>query len=314
VSLDGLFDEGHDAVLVAVGAHRGQKLRIPGAVGDGVLVSTDFLRAVNVGESVDVGKKVVVVGGGNVAFDCARVALRLGAREVSVACLECRADMPAGGDEILQAEGEGIRISPARSPVRILREDGRVTGAELLEVEGFSFDEDGVAHIETIAGSEHVVETDTVIFAVGQAPEIPEWFGIDTTARGLVELDPFTLSTNREGVFAAGDAVAGSASVIRAIASGRKAAVAIDKFLGGSGRIDRKLAPRAEMEPRLGREEGFAALARSADSCVVPEDLVDNFCEVVGVMKEDDANHESSRCLQCDLRLTLQTVKFWGSY
>jgi formate dehydrogenase beta subunit len=313
-SLDGLFDQGYHAVLVAVGAHKGQKLRIPGAAGDGVLIGTDLLRTVSLGERVDFGARVVVVGGGNVAFDCARVARRLGAREVAMACLECREDMPADADEILQGEGEGVCIRPARSAVRVLREGGRVTGVEFLDVASFCFDDQGAPQIETVAGSEHVVQADTVIFAIGQAPDVPEGFGIDTTERGLVDLDAFTLLTSREGVFAAGDAVSGSGSVIRAIASGRKAAVAVDKYLGGSGRIDRKLAPAVEPARCLGRDEGFAAMRRAADVCVIPEELVDNFCEVVAGMGEEEAGYESARCLQCDLRLKLQTVKFWGSY
>jgi hypothetical protein len=111
------------------------------------------------------------------------------------------------------------------------------------------------------------------------------------------QLDPFTLSTSREGVFAAGDVVAGTSSVIKAIASGRKAAVAVDKYLGGSGRIDRKLAPHVEPEPFLGRQEAFAALARAADRCVIPEELGGNFCEVVQGMEEGTAVYESARCL-----------------
>jgi hypothetical protein len=189
-----------------------------------------------------------------------------------------------------------------------------VTGVEFLDVESFIFDEDGIPRIETVAGSEHVLSADTVIFAIGQVPDVPEEFGVDTTDRRLIEVDGFTLSTSREGVFAAGDAVAGSGSVIKAIASGRKTAAAVDKYLGGSGRIDRNLAPAREPATCLGRDEGFAAMRRAADSCVIPEELVDNFCEVVAGMDEGTAGYESARCLQCDLRLRLQTVKFWGSY
>ena len=313
-SLDALFAEGYDAVLVAVGAHKGSKLRIPGANSEGTLVSVQFLRDVNLGNEVAVGKKVVVLGGGNVAFDCARVARRLGAEEVRVACLECRAEMPAGADEIEQGEEEGLTIDAAHTSTRILTGDGKVTGVEFLDVDSFYFDEDGIPQIETAADSHHVVEADTVIFAVGQRPEVPEEFGVDKSDRGLVELDQFTLSTSREGVFAAGDAVHGTASVIKAIASGRRAAVAVDRFLGGDGRIDRKLAPQPEPERRLGRGEGFAALVRTAETCVLPEERLGGFCEVARGMEEGEAAYESARCLQCDLRLKIKAVKFWGSY
>ena len=313
-ALDDLFAEGYEAVLVAVGAHKGSKLRIPGANSQGILVSTQFLREVSLGNEVPIGKKVVVLGGGNVAFDCARVARRLGAEEVRVACLECRAEMPAADDEIEQGEGEGISIHPARTSTRIATSEGRVTGVEFLDVESFQFDENGVPQIEVVEDSRHTLEADTVIFAVGQRPELPEGFDVDKTDRGLVELDPFTKSTSREGVFAAGDAVHGTASVIKAIASGRQAAIAIDKYLGGNGRIDRKLAPVVEPAACLGAGQGFAALHRPAEVCVLPEELVDNFCEVARGLEDEEAARESARCLQCDLRLKIKPVKFWGAY
>ena len=313
-SIDALLDQGYDAVLVAAGVHKGQVLRIPGADSEGVLIGTKFLQDVNLGDHVPIGRRVVVLGGGNVAFDCARVARRLGAEEVHIACLECRAGMRASADEIRQGEEEGIAVRPSHTSVRILSDAGRVTGVEFLDVETFSFDENNIPQIASIAGSEHVVGADTVIFAVGQFPEIPEGFGLDLTDRGLIDLDPFSLSTSREGVFAAGDVVSGTASVIQAIASGREAAVAVDKYLGGSGRIDRRLAPQVEAQRSLGRQEGFAALARAADPCVIPEELASNFCEVVKSMEEGAAHEESARCLQCDLRLKIQQVKFWGSY
>ncbi len=313
-SLDALFDQGYEGVIVAVGTHKGRRLRISGANSEGTLVSTDFLRDVNLGKNVTVGDRVVVLGGGNVAFDCARAARRLGARQVQVACLECRDEMPAGSDEIQQGEEEGIVVRPSQTSTRILSQDGRVTGVELLEVTACSFDEEGVPQIEVVEGSTHTLAADTVIFAIGQAPEIPEGFDIDKTDRGLIDLDAFTSSTSREGVFAAGDAVTGTASVIKAIASGRRAAVALDKFLGGSGRIDRKLAPQAEPPKCIGLRESFAAMSRAPDSCVLPEERVGSFCAVVEGMDEGTAGNESERCLQCDLRLKIKAVDFWGSY
>ncbi len=314
-SVDALVDEGYDAALIAVGAHKGAKLRLPGANSEGALVSVDFLRDVSLGNEVALGGKVVVLGGGNVAFDCARVARRLGAEEVRIACLECRAEMPASAEEIEQGEDEGVTIDAAHTSTRIHASDGRVTGVELLDVDTFHFDENGLPQIETVGDSNHVVDADTVIFAVGQRPDLPEGFGVDKTDRGLVELDEYSLSTSREGVFAAGDAVYGTSTVIKAIASGRKAAVAMDKYLGGSGRIDRKLAPVAELDPRLGPGEGFAQLARGAGTCLLPaEERLTGFCEMSRTMQEDEARYESERCLQCDLRLKIQAVKFWGNY
>ncbi len=279
-----------------------------------MLLGTEFLRDVNLGSQVEIGKRVLVLGGGNVAFDCARVARRLGAEEVRMACLECREEMPAADEEIEQGEEEGIVLMPSRTFTRILAEDGSVTGVEFLDVESVCFDDDGRPEIDSAAGSEQTVEADTVIFAIGQTPDIPEAFGVDTTDRRFIALNSLTLSTSREAVFAAGDAVSGSGSVIEAIASGRKAAVAVDKWLGGSGRLDRRLAPQPEPPVRLSRQEGFASMARPGNSCMLPSERVTSFCEVVGAMEESEARQESARCLQCDLRLKLQQVKFWGSY
>lgn len=313
-SIDKLFEDGYDAVLVAVGAHRGQKLSIPGADSQGVLMSLDFLRDVNTGKKVKVGKKVMVLGGGNVAFDCARVARRIGAEEVHIACLECRTDMPAACDEIDQGEEEGIFINPSKSFTQILSENGKIAGVEFLDVESFSFDEDSNPQIEVIENSHHVLEADTVIFAIGQRPEIPDGFGLDITANNLIELDSYTFTTSREGVFAAGDAVTGTASIIKAIASGRKAAIAIDKFLEGRGNIDEKLAPVSEPWKCLGPGDGFASMSRCEESCMLPEERLQSFCKVVQDMDEETAEYESMRCLQCDLRLTITQVKFWGDY
>jgi NADPH-dependent glutamate synthase beta subunit-like oxidoreductase len=222
--------------------------------------------------------------------------------------------MPAAGDEIEQGEDEGILVMPSHNCTRIAAEEGRVTGVEFLDVEGFCFDDDGRAQIDTACGSEHLIETDTVIFAIGQSPDIPEGFGLELTERRLIALDPFDLSTSREGVFAAGDAVSGTGSVIKAIASGRKSAAAVDKWLGGSGRLDRRLGPQAEPAACLGPGEDFAALGRVGGTCLLPDERVASFCEVVSGLDEDAARAESARCLQCDLRLKLRPVKFWGSY
>jgi NADPH-dependent glutamate synthase beta subunit-like oxidoreductase len=277
-------------------------------------VSIDFLRAVNLGEKPPVGEKIVVLGGGNVAFDCARVARRLGAAQVHIACLECRDDMPAACDEIEQGEDEGISVHPSQTATRIICENGKIAGVEFLDVESFSFDEDGAVEIETVENSAHVLDADTVIFAIGQRPEIPKSFGIDITASGLIEIDSYSLETSREGVFAAGDAVTGASSVIKAIASGRKTAIAVDRFLDGTGSIDEKLVPVVEPEKCLGPGEGFAAVDRCAEACILPEERLQSFCKVVQDMDEGTAECESGRCLQCDLRLKIKSVKFWGSY
>ena len=313
-SIDGLFEEGYNAVLAAVGTHQGQRLNIPGADHEGVLIGLDVLRDVNFEKEVKIGKNVMVLGGGNVAFDCARIARRLGAEKVSLACLECRADMPAACDEIDQGEEEGISIYPSRTFSKILSENGKITGVEFLDVAFFSFDEENNLELEVVEGSHHVLEADTVIFAIGQGPEIPEGFDLDTGPANLIILDEYTHTTNREGVYAAGDAVIGTTSVVEAIASGRQAAIAIDQYLDGDGDIDEELAPAFEPRTCLGPGEGFASLSRCEDTCITAEERIQDFCTVVEEMNEETANNESMRCLQCDTRLKISPVKFWGEY
>ena len=242
-NLDELFGQGYDAVLVAVGTHEGQKLPIPGADLDGVLVSMDFLRDVNLGKKVKVGEKVLVLGGGDVAFDCARVARRLGAVEVHMACLESKDKMPASRAEIEQGQREDIVFHPSRAFTKIVGEAGQVAGVECPEVESFEFDEEGQARVRVKKGSEQILKADTVIFAVGQRPAIPARFGLTPGRRKTLEVDARTLGVGKEGVFAAGDVQVGTSSVIEAIASGRRAASSIDLYLGGLGIIDEVLAP-----------------------------------------------------------------------
>lgn len=312
---DLMFDEEFDAVLVAVGTHKGIKLRIPGADLDGVLVGLDYLRQINLGEKVELGSKVIVLGGGNVAFDCARLARRLGAGEVVIACLESKDEMPAACDEIEEGEEEGIVVHPMLTFTKIIEENGKAAGVECLKVTEFEFDEDGRLQLETEEGSEHVLTGDTVIFAIGQVPEIPEDFDLDRDERGRIEIDPYMLETNKDGVYAVGDAVLGTTSVIQAVAAGREGAIAIDKYLDGNGDIAETLAsPPEAYDPCLGSGEGFASLSRCLKSCIGAEERLESFCTIVQSMDADAAVEEAARCLRCDMRLKITPVKFWGDY
>jgi formate dehydrogenase beta subunit len=313
-SMDAFFENGFEAVLVAVGKQKSQKLSIPGIDSEGVFLCANFLRNANAGLAVSIGSHTVVLGGGNAAFDCARVARRLGAERVHLVCIESRTEMPASADEIGQGEAEGILIYPSKTAVRILSEEGRVVGVEFLDVESFCFDEDKSLQLEVVEDSHQSIEADTVIVAVGQEPEIPAGFDFDLSPAGFVELDPYTLQTSREGVFASGDAVEGAGSLIEAIASGRKSAVAIDRFLEGSGVIDETLAPVSEPAKYIGSIQGFASMQRIEENSTPAQERIRSFSNVVQGMTDDAASDESLRCLQCDLRLKIKTVKSWGSY
>lgn len=205
-------------------------------------------------------------------------------------------------------------MHPSLTFSKIINTNGNITGVECLDVRTFEFDEDGKLQLDIIEGSEHILSADTIIFAVGQCPEIPDQFDLDTDERSCIEVDPYSFETSAEGVFAAGDAANGTGSVIAAIASGRNGAVVVDKYLGGSGHIDEQLVPREDLEPWLGPGERFAAQGRVKECCIEPGDRISNFCEIVQAFDEEMATAESERCLQCDLRLKITPVRFWGEY
>ncbi|MFC2056275.1 FAD-dependent oxidoreductase [Chloroflexota bacterium] len=304
-SLDKLLEEGYDSVLLAVGAHRGISLPLPGADLEGVLVNTSLLRDVRLGKEVKVGKRVVVLGGGNVSFDCARTSRRLGAIEVHVACLEPGGSMLASANEIEEGKEEGIVIHCSHTFLRIVGDNGHVSGIECLDVRSFAFGADGRLTLDTIAGSEHIIPADTVIFAVGQVPELELVEGVSDiklAKRRFLEVDSTTMATGKDGVFAAGDAVTGTTSVIEAIAAARKAASAIDKYLGGNGEIEETLVDTEKPSPYLGREEGFADRNRVSTPLLAVEQRVKDFAQVEFGFDEAGSIGEAERCLQCDLR------------
>jgi formate dehydrogenase (NADP+) beta subunit len=265
--------QGFDAVLVAVGAHRSRDLSIPGVDLDGVHKGIDFLLNVNLGYKFTIGKKVVVIGGGNVAMDVARSAarevvkqhaagvedaepsaenvsavatremvdislsaLRLGAREVDIVCLERRNEMPAALEEIEEAEAEGIIMFPGLGPKRVIGKDGRVVGLETLKTK-WVFDENKRFNPAFYEGSESVLECDTIIMAIGQAPRLdflkPE-DKVEISPRGLIAVNPQTLMTSAAGIFAGGDCVFGPRLIIDSVADGKRAAIGIDEYLRGS--------------------------------------------------------------------------------
>jgi formate dehydrogenase beta subunit len=313
-SVETLMENSYDAAVVAIGAHKSLEQDIPGIDSGGVTTCVRFLRDVNLGVKVEVGKRVVVLGGGNAAFDCARVARRLGAEEVHLACIESRTEMPASCDEVEQGEQEGIFIHPSKAVREITCDNDTVTGVDFVDVDSFCFEDDGMLELKVVEDTESRIAADTVILAIGQEPEIPESFGLDTDENNCVEVDSYTSETSMEGVFAAGDVVIRAGALIGAIASGRKCAIAVDSFLGGSGSIDEKLVAITEPSPSLGLEKDFAIKNRCESICEAPERRISSFCKVVQEMDAGAADHESNRCLQCDLRMKIATVKVWGSY
>ena len=312
-NLDHLFDEGFKALLIAVGAHEGRMLPIEGVDLDGVMVNTIFLRDVRLGNPPDVsGRRVMVLGGGNVAVDVARTAVRLGADEVHVACLEGRETMPAHDWEIEAAEAEGIQLHPSRSFKRIVPDgDGKVGGLECVDVTFMAFDEAGRLNLETEPGSEHVIPCDTVIFSIGQRAGlafVPESAGVGVTDQQTIAVNPNTLAATRRGVFAAGDATTGTAFVIEAVNSGHEAAESIHRYLRGEA-LERPPKPDLPVvdltEEEIIEEKvltGEVEVKKRVPMDELPvEDRVATFEEVVAGYTDEQAQEEAARCLACGI-------------
>ena len=323
----------YDAVLMTVGAHQGVRLPMEGAELAGTALNIDFLRSASLMQlSEDVkasatediisadyaketveGKKVIVLGGGNVAFDCARTAKRLGATEIHVACLEAREAMTADEEEIEQAMEEGIFVHPAQTFERITGTDA-VTGVDFMDVEFFTFDENRRAIIEKKEGSEHHIDADVVIFAVGQRPALSTDAGLELGRGNSIVVADKSLATSAAGIFAAGDVVYGTKSVVQAIASGRDAAKEIDKYLGGDGDISEVLAPVETPDPWIGKKEGFGYEKRMVTEVISAEERQDNFQLVDQGICAESICAEAGRCLQCDLRVQLHTPRLWTEF
>jgi NADPH-dependent glutamate synthase beta subunit-like oxidoreductase len=324
-----------DAVLIAVGAHRSRDLTIPGVNLDGVYKGIDFLLNVNLGYRFTIGKKVLVIGGGNVAMDVARSAarevlrqhqggvenfepsqgsldavaaremmdvslsaLRLGAQEVHLVCLENRNEMPAALEEIEEAEEEGIIIHPGFGPKQIIGEQGRAVALEVLKTKSV-FDANRRFNPTFYENSETRLDCDTIIMAIGQAPNLaflgPE-DGVDVSPRGLIAINPQTLMTSAEGVFAGGDCVFGPRLIIDSVADGKRAAVGIDEYLRGTSHPE----PIVEVEvlERHGMPLNLLDLTRPQIP-MLPLNRRTGVTEVEIGYDAETAMAEAQRCLHC---------------
>jgi formate dehydrogenase (NADP+) beta subunit len=331
-SIEDLQAQGFNAVLIAVGAHRSRDLSIPGVDLDGVHKGIDFLLNVNLGYKFTIGKKVVVIGGGNVAMDVARSAarevlrqheiqtedwaknltavashemvdislsaLRMGASEVHIVCIERRNEMPAALEEVEEAETEGVIIHAGVGPNRVVGKNGRVTALETVRTSRV-FDENGRFNPQFESGSESLLDCDTVILAIGQAPNL-DFLGSGTkiklSPRGLIEVDRGSLMTSVPGIFAGGDCVFGPRLIIDSVADGKRAAVGIDEFLRGRKHAD----PVIEIEV-LDRHQmitNYMEIARQSVP-MLPLERRTGMTEVEIGYNEETAMLEAQRCLHC---------------
>ncbi len=303
-SLDDLKNEGYEAIFLAVGAQLSRKIVLENLEMKGVMWGVDFLRQVKEGKDIDVKDRVVVIGGGNVAIDVALTALRCGANHVTMACLENKEEMPADEWEINQAIEEGVEILTTWGPNKILCEDDQLSGCELI---GCSCVFDGKGSFSpTFDERLKNIDADQVILAIGQESDlgfIEHSSGI-AVQKGMIVTDKETFETGIPRVFAGGDVTKAPGSIINAIAAGRKAAVSIDLSLGGKGNIEEGFF-QPEPAPTIGRIEGFADLEREEVPKLPPGKRSRSFKEVALGFDFEQARKEATRCLQCDLRLSL---------
>ena len=229
-------DQGFSAVFVGIGAHASRKLGIPGEDLEGVLHGVDYLRRVNLGENLNLGANVVVVGGGNVAIDVARTALRTGSDKVFILYRRTKAEMPASQAEIDHLEEEGVKIEILAAPVKIHGENGKLSKIECLRMKLGEPDASGRRRPEVIEGSNFMIEADAIIPAISQNVEHGADAGVDfeLTSWGTYVVDPDTLQTSVDWIFSAGDSVLGPQTAAKAVYQGKVAAESIKRYLEGT--------------------------------------------------------------------------------
>ncbi len=331
--------QGYRAFFIAIGAHKSRDLRIEGVELDGVFRAVDFLLNVNLGYRVELGNKVIVIGGGNVAIDVARTAarqervevghvtevaealdvarsaVRFGAKEVHMVCLEDWHEMPASKDEIAEALEERIQIHTRKGPNRILGESGKVVGLETIDCTSV-FDEQGRFNPRFASGTEQIMEADTVIMAIGQSSDLT-WIrqedGIEITPRNTIKVDPQTLATTAPGIYAGGDVSFGPRNAIDAIANGKKAAQSIHRYITGEIAKnveltfhDREVEIVVYDTRQYKRAWGYEQWQR-VPIPTLPIDRRIGVAQVEVGYTEEQARKEASRCLHCWVNTIFET-------
>ncbi|MCL6611654.1 MAG: FAD-dependent oxidoreductase [Peptococcaceae bacterium] len=301
-NIQDLKNQGFEAVFIAAGCQGAAKLGVPGEDLAGVFYGVDFLRKMNLGEAVSLGQRVAVIGGGNVAMDTARSALRLGAREVRVYCLEKEGELFASPGEVEAARREGVKIHHARGVRLIKGEHGSVTGLVTVAVKSV-FDENGRFNPVYIDGTEEETAADSVIVSIGQRAVLNFTGGLEelTGANGRLAVDPDTLATPVPGVFAGGDVVTGPSLIVKAGGQGRRAAFFIDRYLRGEALegagFDYRL-PVVDKEEVMARQQSYKTLVPVEKKEILKE-RPDDFTEVEIPLTEEEARYSAGRCLDC---------------
>ena len=306
LSLSDLASKGFSAVFLGIGAHGSIRMQIQGEEQAAEIIdAVTFLREINLGNRTTPGKRVVVIGGGNVAIDAARVAKRLGAEHVTVVYRRSEREMPAYQEEIAGAREEGIQLSFLTAPVGIQSQDGHVTGCTCIQTELGPPDASGRRRPLPIKGSEYVVPCDAVIPAIGQKIDV-SWAtqapGLELTTRNTIKVNPATMQTSLPNVFGAGDAVTGPATVIEAVAAGHKAVAAIHRYITDGD--PQQILEQGDVKSAPGNNwkavpEDVVTIPRVVSTQRDPQQRVENFDEVDDNFSEEMARKEASRCLDC---------------
>jgi NADH-quinone oxidoreductase subunit F len=302
ITLDGLESEGWEALFLGVGAAGSVSLGLDGEEAEGCVQALSFLRDFNLGRSSSVGKRVVVIGGGNAAIDAARTALRLGADRVSVLYRRTRNEMPAYEEEVREAEREGIRLDFLTTPCGVIGENGKLSGIKCLRMRLGPFDRSGRRRPEP-SGEELILQADQVIVAIGQTVDLEGCMNgreLRKSPRNTVEVDPGSGQTSAEWIFAGGDVVTGPASVVDAVAGGERAAAGIDRFLTGENHAFWR-AERA-VDTFFDPDADPVGYGRAAPALIPVKDRLGGFREVERCIRKEAAVREAKRCLRCDYR------------
>lgn len=300
VTIDDLRKQGYKAFFVAVGAHRSKKLSIEGEDLEGVYAGVELLRDINLGKKVNLGSRVAVIGGGNVAMDVVRTAWRLGVEKPFIVYRRSIEEMPANEEEIEECHEEGIEIITLTAPVRIIGENGKVKALECVKMELGEPDESGRRRPQPVPGSEFIIEVDSIVAAIGQETDwlcVESEDGCAISRRGTMEVDPLTLQSTKPDIFGGGDSVTGPRTVVEAIAAGKQAARSIDRFLKGQDlREGREEEWKAVEDIPL---EGYERTRRERMPRLSVEERKGSFKEVQLGFTEEQVRREASRCVSC---------------
>jgi indolepyruvate ferredoxin oxidoreductase alpha subunit len=301
----------YNAVFIAVGAHQGRKLDVPNGEAKGVVDGIEFLRGVSLGKTIEVKDRVIIVGGGNVAIDCARTCLRLGFKDVNIMYRRSREEMPAIAEEVKEAENEGVKFQFLAVPTRVVTDGTRVTGAECTRMKLGRPDASGRKRPVPVKGSEFIMDTDMIISAIGEQPDLlfASGDGVSLAVRdGLLQADSVTLATNVPGVFAGGDVVSGPYIVIEALAAGRKAATSIDRYLRGEPMDAGREGEGSQESPLQVDTSGVSPQPRLSVPTLPTDQRCGNLKEVELGYSKDEATKEASRCLACSCHICIESL------